>query len=309
MKTALLRAVSAAERLRAWLLDQAWFHSALLPALPREIRWFLRKAYLTPVDVADRVLGRDSGGPPKAGNFSGDGELHNLKARGEIFVECLRSAADLGPSSRLLDVGCGVGRLALAMPQFLNADGSYEGLDIVPQGIDWCKKNITSPRNNVHFTLADVYNKEYNPKGRTRATDYIFPYEDEIFDVVVLISVFTHMVPAEFEHYVSEIARVLKSKGRIFATFHLMTPESLKMMRTSGCNTQFRYNLGHYWVQSKKVPELAVAYDECYVRDVYAKHGFSDPPTIYAGDWSGRQSYWVGRSVLSGQDSVVGIKL
>jgi hypothetical protein len=72
MKQPLLHSVSAAERLRIWLLKQAWFHSGLLPALPRQLRWILRKMYLAPIDLADRLLGRhDPGLPPKAHMFTG----------------------------------------------------------------------------------------------------------------------------------------------------------------------------------------------------------------------------------------------
>jgi len=72
MKQPLLQSVSAVERLRICLLKQAWFHSGLLPALPRQLRWILRKMYLAPIDLADRLLGRDDPGlPPKAQIFTG----------------------------------------------------------------------------------------------------------------------------------------------------------------------------------------------------------------------------------------------
>ena len=57
-------AVSAAEHLRSWLLEQSWFQSLLMPAaaspgaLPRQVRWLLRRVYLAPLDYGDRLLGR-----------------------------------------------------------------------------------------------------------------------------------------------------------------------------------------------------------------------------------------------------------
>ena len=126
-------------------------------------------------------------------------------------------------SSHFLDVGCGIGRLAIAMPDFLDANGSYEGFDIVPEGIEWCKQHIAGPYDNIHFTLADIYNKEYNPKGSKQPADYQFPYEDETFDVAVLLSVFTHMLPIDVDRYVGEIARVLKKDGRICASYYVIT--------------------------------------------------------------------------------------
>jgi SAM-dependent methyltransferase len=302
MKQPLLHNGSAVERLRIWLLGQGWFHSVLLPALPRELRWILRKMYLAPVDLADRLLGRrDPGAPPKANIFTG--WVVDFAGSGKRTLEVIRSVTDVSPSSHILDVGCGIGRLAVAMPDFLDVSGGYEGFDIVPEGIEWCKEHIVGLHDNIHFTLADVYNKEYNPKGSTQPTDYQFPYKDETFDAAVLLSVFTHMLPADVDRYVGEIARVLKKNGRICASYYIIMPESLQLMTSGRGFMHFRHNLGSHWIQSKRVPELAVAYDELYLRGIYSKHGLSDPPDIYYGRWCGRSTG------LDSQDLVVATKL
>ena len=41
------------------------------------------------------------------------------------------------PSSDLLDIGCGIGRLAYECASYLDADATYTGLDIAPVVIDW----------------------------------------------------------------------------------------------------------------------------------------------------------------------------
>ena len=302
IKQPLLHSVSAAERLRMWLLRQAWFHSVLLPTLPRQLRWILRRMYLAPVDLADRLLGRRHPGlPPKAQIFTGG--VVDFAASGRRTLEIICSVTGVNPSSHILDVGCGIGRFAIAMPEFLDANGGYEGFDIVPEGIEWCKQHIVGPHGNVHFTLADVYNKEYNPKGSRQPADYQFPYEDETFDVAVLLSVFTHMLPIDVDRYVGEIARVLKKDGRICASYYIIMPESLQLMTSGHGFMFFKHNLGSYWIQSKKVPELGVAYDERYIREIYAKHGLSDAPDIYFGRWCGRSTG------LDAQDVVVATNL
>jgi SAM-dependent methyltransferase len=308
MKKPLALVVSAVERLRMWLLTQRWFTSVLLPALPRQLRWFLRKVYLAPVDLADRLLGRrNTDLPPKAGTFTG--AVHDFAASGEALLDALRDAAGLTASSHILDIGCGVGRLAVPASRFLDADGGYEGIDIVPEGITWCKEHISSPHDNVHFTLADVYNKEYNPKGTLKASDYRLPYEDGTFDVIVLISVFTHMVPAEVEQYVGEIGRVLKQGGRVFASYFLITPESRQLMDSPASGMRFKHHLDPHWVISTKVPELAVAYDEPYIRELYVRSGLSGEPDLYVGAWCGRAGHWPTDSGLGDQDTLVAAKL
>ena len=302
LKQPLLQGVSAVERLRIWLLKQAWFHSVLLPALPRQLRLILRKIYLAPVDFADRLTGRHHPGlPPKADIFTGG--VVDFAASGKRTLETICDVTDMNPSSHILDVGCGIGRFAIAMPDFLDENGGYEGFDIVPEGIEWCKQHIIAPHDNIHFTLADVYNKEYNPKGSSQAADYKFPYEDETFDVAVLLSVFTHMLPIDVDRYVGEIARVLKRNGRICASYYIIMPESLQLMTSGRGFMHFKHNLWSHWIQSQKVPELAVAYDERYLRGIYSKHGLSDPPDIHYGWWCGRSTG------LDSQDVVVATKL
>jgi SAM-dependent methyltransferase len=297
-----LHGVSGVERLRIWLLGQAWFHSRLLPALPRRLRWSLRRMYLAPVDLAARLLGRvDPEVPPKALIFTG--APMDFAASGRRTLKTICSITGANPSSHILEIGCGIGRLAITMPAFLDADGRYEGLDIVPEGIEWCQEHIAGPHDNVTFTLADLYNKEYNPNGRTQPADYRFPYDDGIFDVAILISVFTHMLPADVDRYVGEIARVLKPAGRLCASYSIINPESLQMMRSRSGSVHFTHNRGSYWTSSKRVPELGVAYDERFLRGLYAKHGLADPPDIYYGRWCGRSTG------LEVQDVVVARKL
>ena len=60
----------------------------------------------------------------------------------ENFAQLL-SAASLRSSDRVLDIGCGIGRLAIPLTSYLSENGSYEGFDIWPESIDWCRKAIT----------------------------------------------------------------------------------------------------------------------------------------------------------------------
>lgn len=257
--------------------------------MPRRLRWVLRTAYLKPVDVADRLLGSNRPNvPPRAHNHSGAYMADEWGDWSEM-LEALRRLADLSPSSQVLDVGCGMGRLGAAMSSYLDATGSYEGLDIVPDGIIWCNDNIACRHENVHFTLADVRNGEYNPKGRIEAIDYRFPFDDESFDLVVLISVFTHMLPPELEHYLDEIARVLKPDGRCFESYYLLTEQSRQMMVKKESRKWFKYEFDSYSLLSAKVPELGVAYDEQFIGQLHARHQLETE--CYLSWWSrGRPS-------------------
>ena len=54
----------------------------------------------------------------------------------------LQAAVDAGlePHHHVLDLGCGVGRLAVALSQYLDGRGRYVGLDTDRKAIRTCKK-------------------------------------------------------------------------------------------------------------------------------------------------------------------------
>jgi SAM-dependent methyltransferase len=275
-------------RVRAYLLSLPVFTSTILPAIPRPVRWALRSAYLSTADAFESAAGeRATMVPPRSKMFVGS--VDDFEASGELLVRRLIEVAGLTPTSHVLDIGCGIGRLAVALTGYLDPQARYEGLDIVPSGIEWCTENITSRYPNFRFTLADVSNGEYNPNGRLAPTEYPLPYADATFDLVVLTSVFTHMLPAEKEHYLDEIARVLKRDGRCFATYLLLNAESRRLMEAGSSDTRFKHTMGPYAVVNLKVPELSVGYDEDYVRQVYERRGLSIEGGIYYGAWSGRE--------------------
>jgi ubiquinone/menaquinone biosynthesis C-methylase UbiE len=306
LRASLVRASGSLEEGRLRLMSQPWFTSRLLPAMPRSLRWLGRRLYLAPVDLADRLLGRRDGAlPPKAATFTG--AVEDFAATGETLVGALVSTAGLERSSRVLDVGCGLGRLAAPLSRYLDAEGCYHGLDVVERAIAWCRDHITSPHGNVNFIHADVANREYNPGGGQSATAYRFPFDDASFDLVVLVSVFTHLLPDDIDHYLAEISRVLKKGGRCFATMFLMDDEKVRLMALPGTSLRFSHHPGPHWLQSKKVPELAVGYDEPFVRQCYDRHGFDAGLEVYRGCWAGGAGSWPRGSGLE-QDVIVGTK-
>lgn len=293
-------------RLRGWLLQHPLFNSTILPAIPRPIRWTLRRIYLLPVDALERLSGpKDPMTPPKSRIFTGG--VEGFGRSGDRLVERLAEVTGLTPKSKVLDVGSGIGRLAVPLTRYLDEDGFYEGLDIVPTGIQWCTENITPRHPNFRFTLADIHNSEYNPGGRLPASEYRFPYPDGHFDIAILLSVFTHMLPPDVERYVSEISRVLVGGGKCAATSYLINDESRELIDSGKSSKRFRYHHPPYWLANAKVPEFSVAYDEEYIRNLYTTHGFAEPQ-INLGGWCGREPFWSNWSGPGDQDLVVAVK-
>jgi len=271
------------------------------PYIPRPIRQIVRGTRKGIVDFSldtiDSWFGRcDEFTPPRRKTFVGFGDF---KKTGDEFLRYFIELGDFKPHERVLDVGCGLGRMALALTKYLDARGGYEGFDIVPEGIVWCQEKIAAKYPHFHFQLFDVYNKMYNPQGKYQAAAHSFPYPDESFDFVFLTSVFTHMLPPDMQNYFAEIKRVLKRRGRCLITFFLLNEESLQLVEAKESVEDLRYSFDGYRVNDDQTPESVVAYDEKMIRELYAKHELQIKEPIYYGSWCGRKKF------LSYQDLVI----
>jgi len=228
--------------------------------------------------------------PPVEEMFDGPGSLREFKANGEEFLNIYKEICGLQPDEKMLDVGSGIGRKTLPLTQYFNGRASYEGIDIAKAGVDWCRDRITSRYPNFHFQQIDVYNKYYNPRGRFQASEYQFPFADESFTFVMLGSVFTHMLPADLEHYLSEVRRVLTAGGRCLISYFLLNDESRRLIESGKSSFSFKYELDGYRAISREVPEEAIAFDETRIRALYEKAGLKIVRVDY-GSWCGRAEH------------------
>ncbi|MBI3847791.1 MAG: class I SAM-dependent methyltransferase [Planctomycetes bacterium] len=104
-----------------------------------------------------------------------------------------------GPIARLLDWGCGCGRLT----SFLIRDGigeSIHGCDVEPELVAWCATNLAPGR----FVQSP--------------DDPPLPYDDGSFDVVVNYGTLTNLQPARQMAWLRELARVLAPGGHLLVS-------------------------------------------------------------------------------------------
>jgi SAM-dependent methyltransferase len=246
--------------------------------------WTARGLKYDLLDAWDRLRGRsDPLTPPRKLLFQVGGHLEN----GERFLNHFRTMAALQPHESVLDVGCGVGRMALPLTQFLTPPGHYDGFDIMPKHVRWCQRAITPRFPNFRFQHADIFNREYNPRGRIPGAQYRFPYPDASFDFAFLTSVFTHLLPAELSRYLQELGRILKPGGRCFATAYILSDEASERVDSGRAAFALMPSDGVYRVVNTHVPEACVAFDEDFYRTVAADAGFSSCE-YHSGFWSGR---------------------
>ncbi len=212
----------------------------------------------------------------------------DFAATGQEFLKLFIQIGHLQPDERILEIGCGSGRMAIPLTRYVSPAGAYTGIDIVQRSIVWCQRNISRRSPNFSFLHADLYNERYNPTGCHQARDYTFPFKDGSFDFIFLTSVFTHLLPEDAEHYLSEIARLLRRNGRGFLTCFLLN-ETQRALASQGRNDiDFKYGTATYRMRDKAIPESAVAYDEGRLLQQLSEHGLELCAPIHYGTWSGR---------------------
>ena len=224
--------------------------------------------------------------------------LGEFAAIGDEFCGIFRDRAGLGPRERVLDAGCGIGRMAIPLLRVLRR-GSYEGFDIVRSSVEWCQQSIQPLHPRFRFQHVDVYNRFYNPAGTIAPTELRFPFEDREFDFVFLTSVFTHMFAPEVRHYLGEIARVLRPGGRVLATFFILDRLALDAVDRGKSSIGFHQAWEHGRIADPENPEMAVGYNPEWVTASIAASGLVLRDPILYGNWCERGEH------VSYQDIVI----
>jgi len=141
-------------------------------------------------------------------------------AAGRVSLECCRLGG-LRPGDRFLDIGSGVGRVAIPLTGYLASGGTYIGVDLWPEGIAWCTKTITPRFPNFTFRYLDLHHDDLNPSGHDPITDVRLPVDDGTVDFVMVVAI-NHLSAQELQALVREAGRVLRSGGTYVGTWFVV---------------------------------------------------------------------------------------
>jgi SAM-dependent methyltransferase len=274
------------------------FKSIVYPILPAPIR-IQGRSYLKNVllDLWEKLTGTaDSEIPPHRLNISGNGPFRLL---GDNNLHLCGSIGQLKPEDSVLDIGCGIGRTALAMAKFLTSKGSYTGLDVIKFAVEWCQRHVAGMHPNFSFVYADIQNETYNRRGKIIPHLYDFPFENETFTFSLATSLFTHLLPLTAERYIKEAERVLRPGGRFLSTWFLLDERTEAGLASGNALLQFPFRFEVHAQNTLYAPEQAVAFRRSCVEEMLLRNGFIIETLAY-GRWSGGAS-----TIDSAQDVVL----
>lgn len=223
----------------------------------------------------------------------------------EEWSMLLRIYGGITKNSFLLEIGCGLGRIAFPLRYILSLNGSYDGFDICQDKITFLEQNFHKAYPNFRFNWANIYNTFYNSKGQVSATDYRFPYDDNSFDIVFAASVFTHLLPESAANYFQETARVLKPGGRCLFSFFLLDnyrPGQTRPLGFARPAFNFDYQYGNYAddfaIAEPDNPEQMTAHSLRLIEYFATQADLKLSQAPVPGLWSGSTSTWVGAQDL-----------
>jgi ubiquinone/menaquinone biosynthesis C-methylase UbiE len=108
----------------------------------------------------------------------------------------------LDQQARVLDFGCGCGRIARWLaPTVVEAGGKFHGSDLNPKLIGWCRANLQG-------------------NYRVNGLQPPMPFKAASVDLLYSMSVLTHLKLATAQAWLDDFARVLAPGGLAIISFH-----------------------------------------------------------------------------------------
>ncbi|MBF9233877.1 class I SAM-dependent methyltransferase [Microvirga alba] len=217
--------------------------------------------------------------------FVGDGDY---KAIGAEYLGHFVRIGGLKPSDRVLDIGCGIGRMAVPLTQYLDGTtGCYEGVDPVNEGIAWCVRNVTPVYPRFRFCQIDLAHELYNPGGALAGHEVVLPFSDASFDFIVMVSVATHLPAHEIAAYAREAMRLLSPGGRLFMTaFLILDGDPVR----DGARPKFTAGTeAGTWYGDPSAPLAAIGFDQNLIEQALRLAGLRIQ-RVDLGHWRGTDS-------------------
>lgn len=102
----------------------------------------------------------------------------------------------------ILDFGCGCGRMVRFLRDYDSLPNSIHGCEVNADHVSWCRDNLHGIQISQCSALPPL------------------PYQEQKFNLVYALSVFTHLSELNAANWLSEMRRVLAPNGILIVTIH-----------------------------------------------------------------------------------------
>lgn len=209
-------------------------------------------------------------------------------------------AEQVGPwlphGARVLDFGCGYGRLAYGLARQGFA-GHYLGVDVLDRHIKWLDRHFRAEAgDHYRFARVDLKNDRYNPSGK-RPEQVDFGVEPASQDCVAAVSVFTHMPEDDVTDYLQRLAKWLRPGGVLVASFYRLRPNfSLRQQPARCAYPMMTQVTAHGFAHKAAEPLLVAAYEQEFLMRAFEEADLElvrdIPGAWYAGETTESWQDW-----------------
>jgi SAM-dependent methyltransferase len=159
-----------------------------------------------PTDPAFTTVGEDGAPVPPGwliqtviGNPRRDRFLATGHSTARFFADLIEAHLSEVAHLRVMDFGCGCGRVARVLPKYLSCE--IFGCDITKAAVEWCQENLPGT-----FLISTE-----NPP---------LPLDDASFDALYAVSVLTHLDAAHQDAWLAEWRRLVRPGGVLLVTYN-----------------------------------------------------------------------------------------
>jgi SAM-dependent methyltransferase len=189
---------------------------------------------------------------------------------------------DLGLDSvqarlQIVDLGCGAGRYATFLKQYMPAC-EYVGYDVWEDAISWAQNSIGPAYRDVRFELLE------RKGGYASSEAYDLPNRTASVDLLIAMSLFTHLNIDPCLRYLHEVRRTLSYDGVALVTFCILDQLSTPKVESiiEGSTLPLTRTLEAWWLVNDRYVDMF--FTERLIRRMAADAGL-EVFAIRRGNW------------------------